>query len=484
MPPAHARSARRSPRRRRRRAARSPAARQMDASSPSGSIAPALVAPAFATARNGRRPPASSAGDRRLERRRLEPQVLAHRQHAHLIGPEAERPGAACERTSAPGPRRRSTRSSRIEPTSVSRAQASAVRFAAEPPVTSDPAASAGYPTQSLNHPRTSVSSWVGPADSIHEPAYTLHALATKSPSAPGHVPADRHEREVAADGPCGSCTGGRHGRAPRAPARTARPLPWAPPRACAAISSGAALRKGGCELVAEPVDERVDRSVAELAHALGVELEPAPLRRHVSEPNRRTVLARSQLLRSSVSLQKTVYRGKENYGYHDREGDSDAKAHRGAACVRVAGRAVALAQGTYPEKIALPDGFAPEGIEIALGNTFYTGSRSTGAIWVGDLRTGDRPDLVPGADDADHARRDRDRIRPRPAVGRRRRVRQRARLRREDGRAPTRVPVRDTARNVHQRRRRDEEGRLLHRLAARPCSTGSRSRRTARRAR
>lgn len=58
----------------------------------------------------------------------------------------------------------------------------------------------------------------------------------------------------------------------------------------------------------------------------------------------------------------------------------------------------VALAQSTYPEKIALPDGFAPEGIEIALGNTFYVGSVQTGAIYAGDLRTGAGGVLVPGA--------------------------------------------------------------------------------------
>lgn len=57
-----------------------------------------------------------------------------------------------------------------------------------------------------------------------------------------------------------------------------------------------------------------------------------------------------------------------------------------------------ALAQSTFPEKIALPDGFAPEGIEIAGGNTFYVGSVTTGAIYVGDLRTGTGRILVLGA--------------------------------------------------------------------------------------
>ena len=50
-----------------------------------------------------------------------------------------------------------------------------------------------------------------------------------------------------------------------------------------------------------------------------------------------------------------------------------------------------ALAHGTYPEKIALPNAFAPEGIEIAFGKTFFVGSTQTGAIYAGDLRTRSR---------------------------------------------------------------------------------------------
>jgi sugar lactone lactonase YvrE len=49
----------------------------------------------------------------------------------------------------------------------------------------------------------------------------------------------------------------------------------------------------------------------------------------------------------------------------------------------------VALAQSVYLEKIALPNAFAPEGIEIALGHRFYVGSVANGAIYTGDLRTG-----------------------------------------------------------------------------------------------
>jgi sugar lactone lactonase YvrE len=58
----------------------------------------------------------------------------------------------------------------------------------------------------------------------------------------------------------------------------------------------------------------------------------------------------------------------------------------------------VALAQSVYPEKIALPNAFAPEGIEIALGHRFYVGSVANGAIYKGDLRTGDGDILVQGA--------------------------------------------------------------------------------------
>lgn len=50
-------------------------------------------------------------------------------------------------------------------------------------------------------------------------------------------------------------------------------------------------------------------------------------------------------------------------------------------------------------EIIPLPDGFRPEGIAIGRGNTFYVGSIPTGAIYRGDLRTGEGDILVPGQD-------------------------------------------------------------------------------------
>ena len=61
-------------------------------------------------------------------------------------------------------------------------------------------------------------------------------------------------------------------------------------------------------------------------------------------------------------------------------------------------GASAALAQGVYPKRIALPNGFAPEGIEVANGNRFYVGSVGSGAVYVGDIRTGAGRVLVEGA--------------------------------------------------------------------------------------
>ena len=56
-----------------------------------------------------------------------------------------------------------------------------------------------------------------------------------------------------------------------------------------------------------------------------------------------------------------------------------------------------ALAQGSFPSTIALPNGWQPEGIAIGKGSTFYVGSIPTGAVWVGNLRTGMGKILVAG---------------------------------------------------------------------------------------
>jgi len=60
---------------------------------------------------------------------------------------------------------------------------------------------------------------------------------------------------------------------------------------------------------------------------------------------------------------------------------------------------ASATARTGFPETIALPNGIQPEGISIGTGTTFYVGSIPTGAVYRGDLRTGEvGPPLVPGA--------------------------------------------------------------------------------------
>jgi hypothetical protein len=50
-----------------------------------------------------------------------------------------------------------------------------------------------------------------------------------------------------------------------------------------------------------------------------------------------------------------------------------------------------------FPEVIPLPNGFQPEGIASGNGSTFFVGSIPTGAIYRGDLRTGEGEILVPG---------------------------------------------------------------------------------------
>jgi sugar lactone lactonase YvrE len=49
-----------------------------------------------------------------------------------------------------------------------------------------------------------------------------------------------------------------------------------------------------------------------------------------------------------------------------------------------------------FPDLIALPNGFRPEGIAVGKGFTFYVGSIPTGAVYRGDLRTGEGEILVP----------------------------------------------------------------------------------------
>ena len=57
-------------------------------------------------------------------------------------------------------------------------------------------------------------------------------------------------------------------------------------------------------------------------------------------------------------------------------------------ACAAVVAAGTVGAQTTFPSKIALPNGFQPEGITTA-GEQFYVGSIATGAVYRGSLRTG-----------------------------------------------------------------------------------------------
>jgi sugar lactone lactonase YvrE len=49
-----------------------------------------------------------------------------------------------------------------------------------------------------------------------------------------------------------------------------------------------------------------------------------------------------------------------------------------------------------FPSRIDLPDGWQPEGIDVSSGGTFYVGSIPTGAVFSGDVRTGQGSILVP----------------------------------------------------------------------------------------
>jgi sugar lactone lactonase YvrE len=51
----------------------------------------------------------------------------------------------------------------------------------------------------------------------------------------------------------------------------------------------------------------------------------------------------------------------------------------------------------TWPDIIALPDGWLPEGVVTGHGPIIYSGSRANGAIYAANLRTGEGAVLVPG---------------------------------------------------------------------------------------
>jgi outer membrane protein assembly factor BamB len=54
------------------------------------------------------------------------------------------------------------------------------------------------------------------------------------------------------------------------------------------------------------------------------------------------------------------------------------------------------VAAAQFPESIPLPNGFQPEGIASGTGTTFYVGSIPTGAVYRGDIETGEGEILVP----------------------------------------------------------------------------------------
>lgn len=67
-----------------------------------------------------------------------------------------------------------------------------------------------------------------------------------------------------------------------------------------------------------------------------------------------------------------------------------------GVAALALAGQATAR---PFPEFVSLPVGWAAEGVATGTGSTVYAGSLATGAVWKGDLRTGDGEVLVPPQD-------------------------------------------------------------------------------------
>jgi hypothetical protein len=63
-------------------------------------------------------------------------------------------------------------------------------------------------------------------------------------------------------------------------------------------------------------------------------------------------------------------------------------------------GQGKGKAKGQKPDVIQLPQNFSPEGITTATRHTFFVGSRTTGAIYSGSLRTGEGDILVEGGPD------------------------------------------------------------------------------------
>ena len=121
----------------------------------------------------------------------------------------------------------------------------------------------------------------------------------------------------------------------------------------------------------------------------------------------------------------------------------------------------VAAAAPSYPATIALPRGFQPEGIAIR-ANTFYVGSIPTGSIYRGNLRTGAGSVFIQrsGRAATGLAVDNRNRLFVAGASTGKAFVYNAA-----HGRGHRRVHARA---GVHQRRRRDAHGRVLHELEPR----------------
>ncbi|MCG5472171.1 superoxide dismutase [Micromonospora sp. LAH09] len=74
------------------------------------------------------------------------------------------------------------------------------------------------------------------------------------------------------------------------------------------------------------------------------------------------------------------------------------------ATLVSVGAAATAHPAKPFPARIALPNGFTPEGLTIGHGTTVFVGSILDGAVWRGDLRTGRGSVLIPGIPGTDKA--------------------------------------------------------------------------------
>jgi sugar lactone lactonase YvrE len=66
-------------------------------------------------------------------------------------------------------------------------------------------------------------------------------------------------------------------------------------------------------------------------------------------------------------------------------------------ASMAVAVPAEARFSSPFPDSIELPNGWRPEGVVVGRGSNVYVGSLANGAIWHGDLRTGEGDILFPG---------------------------------------------------------------------------------------